>query len=100
MAVGGMFDEFTSTSYPKTCTILQYSGDLESQEKSNSPEVYFSYDISSPGTVVVYEEYLIYDTIGLIGSVGGTMGMFIGFSFSGTISQIIAYISKLRSKTF
>ena len=25
----------------------------------------------------VYEEYLIYDTIGMIGSVGGTLGMFI-----------------------
>ena len=28
----------------------------------------------------VYEEYLIYDAIGMIGSVGGTLGMFIQFS--------------------
>ena len=32
----------------------------------------------------VYEEYLIFDAIGMIGSVGGTLGMFIGFSMIGS----------------
>ena len=36
----------------------------------------------------VYKEYLIFDMIGMIGSVGETLGMFIGFSFSGIISTI------------
>ena len=62
------------------------------------PNVYFAYSIAPPKTVVVHQEYLIYDTIGLIGSVGGTLGMFIGFSFSGTISQIITYLSMLRAR--
>ena len=33
------------------------------------------------GVVTIYEEYLIYDFIGMVASVGGTIGMFIGFSF-------------------
>ena len=41
----------------------------------------------------VQEEYLLYDETGVIGSVGGTLGLFIGFSFR----DIIAYlIQKIR----
>ena len=29
----------------------------------------------------INKEYLIYDTLSLIGTVGGTLGLFIGFSF-------------------
>ena len=63
-----------------------------------TPNVYFAYSIAPPKTVVVNQEYLIYYTIGLIGSVGGTLEMFIGLSFSGTISQIITYLSMLRAR--
>ena len=31
--------------------------------------------------IIVEKEYLIYDFIGIVGSVGGTLGLFIGFSF-------------------
>ena len=37
----------------------------------------------------MYEEYLIYDAISMVGSVGGTLGMCIGFSFTGIISFLI-----------
>ena len=40
-------------------------------------------------------EYFIIDAIGLIGSVGGTLGVFIGFSFSNLIIYIIEYIQLL-----
>ena len=61
----------------------------------------------------VYEEYLIYDEIGMIGSVGGTLGMhhriavehflsnisflgmFVGFSISGTVSWILTCIKNI-----
>ena len=42
--------------------------------------------------IEVYEEYLMYDIIGLIGTVGGTLGLFIGFSFFDVSSTIIQYI--------
>ena len=36
---------------------------------------------SSPEKVKVLEEYLIHDTIEIIGIVGGTLGLFFGFDF-------------------
>ena len=42
----------------------------------------------------VYEEYFIFDAIGMIGAVGGTLGMFIGFSMIGVISWILGYLKK------
>ena len=36
---------------------------------------------SSPEKVKVFEEYLIHDTIEIIGIVGGMLGLFFGFDF-------------------
>ena len=59
----------------------------------------FAYEIDPPEEVTVFQEYVVYDTIGMIGSVGGTLGMFIGFSFTGFISSIINGLSKfVKSK--
>ena len=44
----------------------------------------------------VSEEYLIYDEINVIGSVGGTLGMFIGFSMTGVVSWVFSKIRKFR----
>ena len=50
----------------------------------------------------MYEEYLIYDAISMVGSVGGTLGMCIGFSFTGIISFLMKIlqqgISIIKSK--
>ena len=43
-----------------------------------------------PQTKKVAEEYLLYDTVGVIGAVGGTLGLCIGFSmFGAELSKII-----------
>ena len=47
----------------------------------------------------VHEEYLIYDEVGMIGSVGGTFGMFIGFSFANIVSQILNLIEKFNTRS-
>ena len=36
-----------------------------------------------------FHEYLIYDAMAMIGSVGGTFGLFIGFSMTGVIASLI-----------
>ena len=59
----------------------------------------FAYEIDPPEEVTVFQEYVVYDAIGIIGSVGGTLGMFIGFSFTGFISSLINGLSKfVKSK--
>ena len=39
--------------------------------------------------IEVFEEYLMYDIIGLVATIGGTLGLFIGFSFYDKIIQFI-----------
>ena len=44
--------------------------------------------------MTIQKEYLIHDFIGMLGSIGGTLGMFISFSFLGVISSLMEYLQK------
>ena len=48
----------------------------------------------------VYKQYLIYDVIGMVGLVGGTLGLFIGFSFSNVSMFLIEYLKFKTLMTF
>ena len=87
---------------PKQCKVLQYGGKVVYDDDyswapnwPNSNWAQFSYEIDPPKKVTVYQEYIVYDAIGIIGSVGGTFGLFIGFSFTGMISGIISFTSNV-----
>ena len=43
--------------------------------------IMFQFTMQSPYEIEVNEEYLILDLVGFIGSIGGTLGLCIGFSF-------------------
>ena len=82
----------------KSCSMLQYLGQFAenhpdrsiASDKSN----YYRLEYKFPNkNMYVSEEYFIYDIMNVIGSVGGTLGMFIGFSMTGFISLIF---TKLR----
>ena len=47
--------------------------------------------------MTTYEEYLLYDFNGLVGTVGGTLGLFIGFSFYDVIINLTNYLKMLRN---
>ena len=74
---------------------MQYDSRVINEELSNNPEDrnYFKliYYFASPEYTKVYKEYVIVTEMGLIGNVGGTLGMCIGFSFSGLIALIISF---------
>ena len=42
----------------------------------------------------IHIEYLIYDTLSLIGTIGGTLGLFVGFSFYDFLAMIIHFAFK------
>ena len=91
-----IYEELDEEKCPKLCTTQEYFGKIDyTDEKSisendpNSLILYLRY--SRPRTVSLYEEYLIYDLIGMVGSVGGTLGMFIGFSFYDVIVRMANY---------
>ena len=47
---------------------------------------------SLSNTTNVYEEILIVDGIGLVGSLGGSLGLFVGFSFFGCVTPVLEAI--------
>ena len=49
-------------------------------------------------TQIVESELLVYDTNDMIGSIGGSLGLFLGFSFFGIISQCIDMFLQLATK--
>ena len=76
----------------KACTTFQYTGEMNSQYTgftNNSREVYIGYWFNYDDEVEVFEEYLIYEITSVIGSIGGTLGLFIGFSFFDISTKLI-----------
>ena len=43
---------------------------------------------------VFHKEYLVYDDIGMIGSIGGSLGLFVGFSMYDTLCMIVDLVLK------
>ena len=70
----------------KKCTKFEYKGKFEATDRwhSNPRIVDIWYWLSSK-KIKVYEEYLVYDTENVIGYIGGTLGLFIGFSFQNVL---------------
>ena len=43
---------------------------------------------------IFYKEYLIYDGFGMFGSIGGSLGLFVGFSIFDSLSPILEFLLK------
>ena len=88
------------------CTQIDYGIEYEYQEDLDKPNakrnITFGYRLSNP-KMKVEEEYFVHDFVGVLGSIGGTLGLFIGFSFLGGLSFLInhlqAFIERLETKT-
>ena len=92
-----IFVSFLSNAYSqclsninRLCITSEYSGDENYYAKLENKSIFFQFIYRIPSnSTTLYEEYLVYDEINAIGSIGGTLGMCIGFSFSGLISSLI-----------
>ena len=82
----------------KPCKKVEYSGRSHISVTSEDHVVKFAYSFSLPRTTIVFDEYLILDTIAMIGSIGGTLGLFVGFSFSNVSSYVINAMKTLITK--
>ena len=97
------FTNYYKANCSKPCSIVQYNGKIDLWESwltwdSNQNESRFAIHLrfGPPLTSTLYEEYLIHDLFGTIGSVGGTLGIFIGFSFSGVLGLITSFFKNLK----
>ena len=90
------YRKFTESGHhQRPCRMLEYSGVLLKDDKdyyADSGTLSFNYEFSNPELTIQYKEHLVFDTITMIGSVGGTLGMCIGFSFSGVTTTILDFI--------
>ena len=86
-------DIITVDNHLKTCITIGYSGKIMTENNFQaSNELGVQYKFAFPLTTKVYQEYLITDTIDLMGSVGGMLSLFVGFSFTNIITYIMGYI--------
>ena len=53
---------------------------------NKSADILLNYGSTSRTLV---QEYWVYDTEGMIGTLGGSLGLFLGFSFYGVISDLL-----------
>ena len=83
------------------CNQIDYSLENEYQEYLEDPNakrnITFAYKISNP-KMKVEEEYLVHDFVGMLGSIGGTLGLFIGFSFLGGLTNLLSHIQSFWKK--
>ena len=87
-----------SESCPKHCSQVQYSGDVMYyiDSETNKSTIGWMYAVSK--TKEVYEEYLVYDVAGFIGSFGGTLGLFVGFSIADCIFYVTDWLANFIKK--
>ena len=85
----------------KSCTIKNPKIQIFKNEVNNAEDVEdefnFSIVVEIGATRERQTEYFIYDTLSMVGTVGGTLGLFVGFSFYDFISMIIdLFFDKLK----
>ena len=86
-------DVIENGTCPRSCAITNYKGKITHDFAfDHKNTIAFSYYFAPPFISIIYEEYLLFDFLGLISSVGGTLGMFIGFSFIAIISIVFSYL--------
>ena len=77
---------------PSACETVEYTGKVLHTVYLDESSFQWSYDIGK--RMIVNEEYVVYDFAGFISSVGGMIGLFIGFSFLDLILPCINFISR------
>ena len=96
---GALFD--VKDKCPRSCENVQYSGKSTFLLPTTANDTYYrKYAlVFANKKITVEEEYLIMDFTGLIGAVGGTLGLFIGFSFKDITSLFIDGLKWIFKKT-
>ena len=86
-----LIEKIAGNILAKPCTKLQYNVQWSSHKGHKNPpnQAKFKLQFITPPRVIVKEEYLIYDAIGMVSAIGGTMGLCISFSFSGLTALIL-----------
>ena len=82
---------FNNSMCSKPCNITQFNANVEYKDygfekNAQSISMLLSYQSSD---IEVFEEYPIYDLSGMLGSIGGSLGICVGFSIFDVLSKIV-----------
>ena len=81
-----------------SCTIVDYNQrKIYQEDKNEKRKVTFAYRIQET-IMKVEEEYLIQYFVGMLSSIGGTLGMFVGFSFVGLLSFVLDHLQRMLER--
>ena len=72
--------------------LTKFTGQLEEKEyetRGNGKSVTLMIFYSSSFVITYFEEYPIIDTLGMIGSIGGSLGICVGFSIYDILSYVV-----------
>ena len=72
---------------PRRCKIIHYDGEMIEYSFNHTNTIAFEVFFKPPYISIIYDEYLLFDLLGLISSIGGTLGIFIGISIIAVISK-------------
>ena len=83
--------QFFNTKCPKPCNLTKFTGDLEYKDYGfEIDEQNLLLGIMYPSSdVMVFEEYPIYTLRSMLGSIGGSLGICVGFSIFDVLSRIV-----------
>ena len=83
---------------PKHCSRTEYTGKrtflVDHPDTETKRDYLWNYKFASK-KYEVHQEYLLYDMTGVVGTVGGTLGLFIGFSFWTLLGLIFSWMKYL-----
>ena len=95
-AIHSKIKDYIKKNCPKQCHIKEYevSSSLAKFKHNTNHNWTIIMPISVPSDKIkVKEEYQVYDFIGMVGTVGGSLGLFIGFSFFDAICYLVDFIA-------
>jgi hypothetical protein len=73
----------------KPCKIITYTGSVVEYSYYNDTDDEASFSFEADTVIKLGKELLVYDTNDMIGSIGGSLGLYLGFSFFGIASTFI-----------
>ena len=79
---------------PKPCKIITYTGSIIEYSYYNASVNEASFTFEADTVIKVGKELLVYDTNDMISSIGGSLGLFLGFSCYEYISHFIKKVKK------
>ena len=84
--------------FKRPCDILQYTGQHLIRGSQNPHQTTIVYNFLSPELTIAYEEYLTFNPISLLAAIGGTLGIYVGFSVSGLVSKTFQLIGDEKKR--